>query len=274
MNRQSNEADKPLVRSLDKALKVLELLAQLGEEVDLGDLANQAGLPKSTLVRLLRTLQLHNFVQQDPNTRRYRLGWGLIHLGKAAERQFSLALVVHPFLEQLVQETGETASVAILDGNHAVYLDQVTSRSIIRGVPPVGSKLGLHCTAVGKVLLSAFSEGQLDRLVGMHGLPRLTENTIVNATRLRKELARTRKLGYAIDDEEAEPGGRCIAAPIKYGDETIKAAVSITGPANRICIDCIEDYAQIVCRVAEQISGALSSKPPQKTLKATGADYE
>jgi IclR family transcriptional regulator, acetate operon repressor len=259
MDRHSEATERSLVRSLDKALRLLELLARLDGEVDLAELANHAGLPKSTLVRLLRTLQLHSIVQQDPSTRRYRLGWGLIHLGKAAERQFSLALVVHPFLEQLAQETGETASIAVLDGSNAVYLDQIPSRSIIRGVPPVGSKLGLHCTAVGKVLLSAFSDEQLDQLIRIHGLPRVTANTIVNATRLRKELERIRQLGYAADNEEAELGGRCIAAPIKYGDGTVKAAISITGPTSRICVDCVEDYARIVRRVAGEISDFLRS---------------
>jgi len=238
MDRHSEATERSLVRSLDKALRLLELLARLDGEVDLAELAKHAGLPKSTLVRLLRTLQLHSIVQQDPSTRRYRLGWGLIHLGKAAERQFSLALVVHPFLEQLAQETGETASVAVLDGSNAVYLDQIPSRSIIRGVPPVGSKLGLHCTAVGKVLLSAFSDEQLDQLIRIHGLPRVTANTIVNATRLRKELERI---------------------PIKYGDGTVKAAISITGPTSRICVDCVEDYARIVRRVAGEISDFLRS---------------
>ncbi|HCP32603.1 TPA: IclR family transcriptional regulator [Candidatus Acetothermia bacterium] len=260
MRKQPNKTDKPVVRSLDKALKVIELLAQMEKETDLGKLANQAGLPKSTLVRLLRTLQVHNFVQQDPNTRRYRLGWRLIHLGKAAERQFSLALIVQPFLEQLARETGETASVAILDRNHAVYINQVLSRSIIRGVPPVGSKLELHCTAVGKVLLSTFSEKQLDQLIGEHGLRRLTEKTIVNATHLRKELAIIRERGYAIDNEEAEAGGRCIAAPIKYGNDNVRAAISITGPTNRISPDRIEEYTEIVCRVACQVSHTLGSK--------------
>ena len=265
MRKQSNETDKPVVRSLDKALKVIELLAQMEKETDLGKLANQAGLPKSTLVRLLRTLQVHNFVQQDPNTRRYRLGWGLIYLGKAAERQFSLALIVQPFLEQLARETGETASVAILDRNHAVYINQVPSRNIIRGVPPVGSKLELHCTGVGKVLLSTVSEKQLDQLIGEHGLTRLTEKTIVNATHLRKELAIIQERGYAIDNEEAEPGGRCIAAPIKYGNDNVKAAISITGPTNRISLDRIEEYAEIVCRVACQVSHTLGSKAAENT---------
>ncbi len=248
------------VRSLGKALGVLQLLAEYETDVDLQTLAFRAGLPKSTLSRLLSTLRAKNFVYQDPRTRQYRLGWALVHLGEAAKRQFNLADILRPFLAQLVRETGETASLAVLAGRHAVYIDQVVSQSIIKGVPPVGSALDLHCTAVGKMLLSSLSEETLEQLVREQGLPRRTEHTIDNAARLRKELEKIRQQGYALDDEEAEPGGRCVAAPVVDGHSAVVAAVSITGPTSRVTMERIAEYAEMVRHAAEQASALLSSR--------------
>ncbi len=246
-----------LVRSLDKALQVLHLLARVEDDIELGELAAQAHLPKSTLVRLLATLKGRSFVYQDPTTRRYRLGWGLIHLGKAAERQFDLGKVIRPFLEQLARETGETASLAILDGDHAVYIAQVVSHNIIKGVPPTGSALDLHCTAVGKTLFSFLPEETFERLVRERGLPRRTANTIVNAARLRKELAQVRQQGFAVDDEEAEPGGRCVAAPVYDAQGRVVAAISITGPTSRLTLERLGEYSEVVRGVAARASSAL-----------------
>jgi len=257
MDKKGYKTNTPVVRSLVKAVKVLELLAQATTDVDLGSLARQAAIPKSTLVRLLGTLRNHGIVQQDPQTRRYRLGWALIHLGKAAERQLNLPLVIHPFLEQLSRETGETASLAMRNGNHAYYIDQVLSESIIRGVPPIGSALDLHCTGVGKMLLSVLTDKEIEALLYECGLPQHTEKTITNATRLRKELQLIRIQGYAIDDEEAERGGRCIAAPIYANEKKILAAISITAPTSRLTLDRMGEYIQIVCSIARQASDSL-----------------
>jgi len=254
----TRRADKGTsVGAVDKAMIVLEAMSRHERDVSLAALAETVGFPKSTLVRLLRTMRRHGTVQQDPRTRRYRLGTALIHLGKAAERQFDLERIIRPYLAELTQSTGETASFAVLEGDRAVYLAQVLSDSIIRGVPPIGAELGLHCTAVGKVLLTSFSEEQIESLVREHGLPRHTEKTIVNAESLRKELKRIGTKGYALDDEEAEPGGRCIAAPVVDDRSRVVAAVSITGPSARMPMNEIENLAAIVVRVAQKVARAL-----------------
>jgi len=253
------ERNGQVVRVVDKALTTLQVLSQADRDMDLAGLAEETGLPKSTLVRLLHTMKLHNIVQQDSNTRRYRLGWALIHLGKAAEHQFDLKRIVRPYLEQLSNETSETASFAALEGTRAVYLAQVLTNSIIRGVPPIGAELPLHCTAVGKVLLTLFSDEQVEKLVAEHGLPRLTEKTIDNTEQLRREVALVAERGYALDDEEAERGGRCVAAPILDDGGQVIAALSITGPTSRIRMDRVDEYAKIVKRVASRVTEALQA---------------
>ena len=257
MNEDRQTRATAIVGSVDKAMRVLQVMVQYDGDVDLATLAGQLEFPKSTLVRLLQTMRRHGMIHQDLKTRRYRLGTALIRLGKAAERQFDLVRIVRPFLEELTRSTGETASFAVLERDRAVYLVQVLSESIIRGVPPIGFELGLHCTAVGKVLLTSFNDDQIAAFLVEHGLPRHTENTIVNAEVLRKELERIKQNGYALDNEEAENGGRCIAAPVLDDDHAVVAAVSITGPVTRMTVDQIDNLAAVVRRVAGKITATL-----------------
>lgn len=259
MTTNQSKGNGQIVRVVDKAFTTLQVLSQADRDMDLAGLAGETGMPKSTLVRLLHTMKLHNVVQQDSKTRRYRLGWALIHLGKAAEHQFDLERIVRPYLDQLSKETSETASFATLEGTRAVYLAQVLTNSIIRGVPPIGAELPLHCTAVGKVLLTSFSDEQIEKLVAEHGLPRLTENTIDNTEQLRREVALIAERGYALDNEEAERGGRCIAAPICDDTGKVIAALSITGPTSRIQLDRVDEYAEIVKRIASRVTEALKA---------------
>jgi IclR family acetate operon transcriptional repressor len=259
MAQKRGEKKQPSVRALDKALGVLEILSQIDGDIDLGVLAGQVRLPKSTLLRLLTTLRRHDFVQQDPLTRRYRLGWALIYLGRAASKVFDLAKIVRPHLELLAAETGETASLVQLGGNRAVYVDQVASNSMIRGVPQIGASLELHCTASGKILLSSLREERIDQLLRESPLQKRTEKTITDPGELKEELQRIHRLGYALDDEEMEIGGRCIAAPVTDRDGHVVAAFSITGPTSRIKQKDIPHLAEVLCRAAGDASRALGA---------------
>jgi len=245
------------VKALKKSLLILEILANSGGEIDLSTLTKHTQIPKSTLLRLLNTLKNHNFVLQDSQSRRFRLGWALIHLGKAAEQSFNLIQVVHPFMEDLASQTGETVSLVLLDGDHAIYVDQVISSSIIRGHPPIGTPLHLHCTASGKVLLSAFSSQEFESFIGRTQLVKKTEKSIVNPLVLQEEIRRIQKQGYAFDDEETEIGGRCVAAPVFNKQGHIAASVSIVGPSTRIRQSDLVSIGTVVKRVADQASAAL-----------------
>jgi len=245
------------VKALEKSLFILEILANSGGEIDLSTLTRHTQIPKSTLLRLLNTLKNHNFVLQDSQSRRFRLGWALIHLGKAAEQSFNLIQIVHPFMEDLASQTGETVSLVLLDGDHAIYVDQVVSSSIIRGHPPIGTPLHLHCTASGKVLLGAFSSQEFESFIGRTQLVKKTEKSIVNPLVLQEEIRRIQKQGYAFDDEETEIGGRCVAAPVFNKQGHIEASVSIVGPSTRIRQSDLVSIATVVKRVADQASAAL-----------------
>jgi len=245
------------VGALDKALNVLECMGRLEADIDLGSLAREVRLPKSTLLRLLTTLKMHNLVHQDERTRRFRLGWALIYLGRAANRAFSLVELVHPFLERLSRQIGETANLVLLERNHAVYVDQVVSDSIIRGVPPVAAQLGLHCTAAGKVLLGFQPPDRLERILAQIRLEELTAKTITDPAHLRQALRRVRRQGYAVDDEESEVGGRCVAAPVRDREGRVIAAISVVGPSSRFTRATIPPLIRSVLAVTAEISRRL-----------------
>jgi len=248
------------VRALEKALTVLEHLSKLDRDIDLATLTQEMDMPKTTLLRLLNTLKKHNFVQQDERSRRYRLGWALIYLGQAANRVFNIVEFIHPFLEKLSRDTGETANLVFFDRNHAVYVDQVVSDNIIRGVPAVGAPLGLHCTAAGKALLSCQPADRIEEILEQIDLNALTEKTITDPDQLYREIEQVRRRGYALDDEETELGGRCVAAPV-YGKEgSVIGAISVIGPTNRVNPETIPALSATVSAAAREISRALGHR--------------
>lgn len=248
------------VRALEKALSVLEHLSKLDRDIDLATLTQEMDMPKTTLLRLLNTLKKHNFVQQDERSRRYRLGWALIYLGQAANRVFNIVEFIHPFLEKLSRETGETANLVFLDRNHAVYVDQVVSDNIIRGVPAIGAPLGLHCTAAGKALLSCQPADRIEEILEQIDLNALTEKTITDPDQLYREIEQVRRRGYALDNEETELGGRCVAAPV-YGKEgSVIGAISVIGPTNRVNPETIPALSATVSAAAREISRALGHR--------------
>lgn len=248
------------VRVIDKALGVLELMSQLDEDIDLAGLTKMTGIPKTTLLRLLNSLKKHNFIQLNSRSKRYHLGWALIYLGKKAGKVFNLPSIIHPFLEKLTEESGETSSLVLLDNSHAVYIDQVVSKKMIKGMPEVGSSVQLYCSASGKVLLCSFDDAKLKSYFDNVDIQKFTEKTITDAGALKIELERVREQGYAVDDGEVDLGGRCIAAPIFNKEEKIVAALSISGPVSRITNENLNDLVSIVQKLANDASTALGSK--------------
>jgi len=257
-----NENKVSLVRSLDKALNILEVMSHIDGDIDLAKLAKMLSMPKSTLLRLLTTMRHHNLIRQDENTKRFSLGLGLVALGRAAESNFDLVKRIHPFLVDLSERTGETASLLIMEGDHAVYIDQVTSKNIIRGQPRIGLRLELYCSSSGKVLLSSLDEARFEALFKGKKLEQKTSKTIDDLEKLRKELQKVRDQGYATDDEEVEIGGRCVAAPIRNKSGEVIASISVMGPTTRIRQ---KDFPKLARIVKEEVLKASQSLGYQGT---------
>ncbi|MFF7231416.1 IclR family transcriptional regulator [Streptomyces sp. 2333.5] len=245
------------VQSLERAFDLLERMADAGGEVGLSELSSSSGLPLPTIHRLMRTLVACGYVRQQPN-RRYALGPRLIRLGESASRL--LGTWARPFLARLVEETGETANMALLDGDEIVYVAQVPSRHAVRMFTEVGRRVLPHSTGVGKALLAHHSPEEVRALLGRTGMPAATEKTITDPDRFLEALADVRRLGYAVDDNEQEIGVRCLAVPVP--NSPTSAAISISGPTGRVSEAATDKIVPVLQDVAAQLSVALANQAP------------
>lgn len=242
------------VRSLERAFELLEHLADAGGQLALTELAEVSGLPMPTIFRLMRTLANRGYVRQDAS-KRYALGPRLIRIGETAERL--LGTWARPALAQLVEEVGETANMALLEGDEAVYVAQVPSRHSMRMFTEVGRRVRPHCTGVGKALLAQLPDPVVREIIARTGMPAATAHTIVDPAALMRELGRIRQRGYAVDEEEQELGVRCVAVPVA-GTPTL-TAISVSGPQSRLTHEAIKDVVPIMRRAAGQLARRLSA---------------
>jgi IclR family acetate operon transcriptional repressor len=242
------------VQSLDRALDLLEQMAEAGGEVGLSELSETSGLPLPTIHRLLRTLVQRGYVRQLPS-RRYALGPGLMRLGESAAVLTSSW--ARPHLAALVDAVGETANLALLDGDRAVYVAQVPSRHSMRMFTEVGRRVHLHCTGVGKALLAHLPDQEVLAVVARAGLPVRTDSTIATPEALLRELAEVRGRGYAVDDGEQEVGVRCFALVVP-GTST-PTAVSVSGPAARVTEDSAGRIVPLLRGTADALATELAA---------------
>lgn len=241
--------------SLGKGLALLDVLTAADGPLRLGSLAARAGQPRSTTHRLVRMLVSSGVATQNADGT-YALGLRLLELGRRAVAGTDLRATAIPVLRELRDRTGETAHLGIADGDEVVYLEKVESRHAVRMTSEVGGRNPAHCTALGKAILSQRPpETRCPRT-----LPSRTDRTHTTARALAHDLRRVRQRGYAIDDEENEPGLRCVAAPVLDAAGHPVAAVSISGPTIRITADNVRYFGQAVIFAAASISRALGHR--------------
>jgi IclR family transcriptional regulator, KDG regulon repressor len=248
-----------LVQTIERADQLLGILGKAGQGLSLGELAEAVGLPKGTTHRLLSSLTYFNYVQQDAVSRRYRLGFKLVTLGNCLLDQIDLHKVAHPHLLELAQCTQETAHLVILDNDQALYIDKIQlSSEGLHMASRLGFRAPLHCTAVGKVLLSHRPEAEIDRIIAQQGLPRYTAHTLLDSESFKAHLGKVRAEGYALDNEEHTIGVRCVAAPVRDMAGGVVAAISVSAPAVRVTLQVAEERVKPkVVETAAKISQAL-----------------
>jgi DNA-binding IclR family transcriptional regulator len=240
------------VRSLERAFELLEHLADAGGEMALSELTEVSGLPMPTIYRLMRTLVNRGYVRQEPS-KRYALGPRLIRLGDGASRL--LGTWARPVLAELVDEVGETANMAVLEGDEVVYVAQVPSRRSMRMFTEVGRRVQPHCTGVGKALLAQLPTEVARAIVDRTGMEAHTPRTFTDPEALLAELVKIRKQGYALDDEEQELGVRCVAVPLT-GAPT-PAALSVSGPSGRMTPEIVQQVVPLMRKAADRFSKDL-----------------
>ncbi|MFP5112505.1 IclR family transcriptional regulator [Bacillaceae bacterium C204] len=227
------------VQSLERALTILNKLSEYPDGIQITRLAEQVGLTKGTLHRLLSTLSNMNYVVKDEETDKYKLGLQVLFLSRNLLNHSNIVTVAKPYLEKLSQEVNETVHLCIEDRGEVIYIDKIESNQTIRMYSRIGSRAPMYCTGVGKILLSGMNPDQFEEIVSKINFIPKTPKTITSKEEFINEIEKVKVQGYALDNAENEEVLRCIASPIYDHKGKIIASFSISGPNNRVTMDVI-----------------------------------
>jgi IclR family acetate operon transcriptional repressor len=250
------------VQSVDRALLIIETLAEDDEGYRLTDLAVCTGLSPSTVHRLLTTLEKRRFVQFDRDDSMWHIGAQSFAVGSTFVRRRNFVTQALPYLRKLRDQTRETANLAVVNDGAMIVLTRVESREIMRSVTKVGGRVPMVASGLGKALLSTYSEQDVFAIVQREGMPRLTSKSIVRAGELCKSLHDIRQQGYSIDDEEALIGLRCVSSVVYDDCSEPLAAISVSGKASRVPNDRLPVLGKLVQEVAAELTKALGGMMP------------
>jgi IclR family transcriptional regulator, KDG regulon repressor len=240
------------IQSLARGLKILDRLGQASDGVSITELAETLKVDKGSASRLVSTLARYGYAEKDEVTRRFHLGPQVVGLSRSVLTRLPLREAAKPYLRQLMERTGECAHLAVPAQGKALYIDQVASPATLRVNAEVGTMNPLHCTALGKALL-AFGDVEIPSR-----LERFTSRTIKSKRALQEHLEEVRRIGYAVDDEEFDPGVRCIAVPVFGFRGKAIGAIGISGPATRITSQRLPQLAGIVVEIGQALSERMT----------------
>jgi DNA-binding IclR family transcriptional regulator len=255
---RSTRPDTKIIHSLDKGLEVLELVAEAGGVANLSELAHRLQWDKSTVFRLLTTLARRGYVDRDEDTKRYYLGFRLLHLEQKLFQSLDLPRVSRDVLHSLSRATGESAHLASLERRHAVVVAQVECPERVAANARIGFAEPVYCTAHGKALLGQLPEDTLRRLIAELELRACTPKTITSAEWLIKHVQQVRHNGYALDEEEHDAEVRSIAAPVRVPSARKVFSVGISGPSTRMIPSRMPALIEEVRKAAEALSQRFS----------------
>jgi IclR family acetate operon transcriptional repressor len=250
------------VQSVDRALSILETLAEDDEGYRLSDLAVRTGLSTSTAHRLLATLEKRRFVQFDRAESKWHIGVHSFSVGATFTRRRNFVAQAMPYLRKLRDQTRETANLAVVDDESIIVLIRAESREIMRSLTKVGGRVAMVASGVGKAVLATYADQDVNAIIRHHGMPRLTEKSIVRPSDLFRELDKVRRQGFAVDDEEACMGLRCIAAVVFNDCSEPLAAISVSGMTSRVTDERLPTLGRLVREAATELTLALGGVLP------------
>ena len=260
--RRENRAAAPAagVKSAERALEILELVAAAERPLTTSEIGRALGYPRSSLHGLLQTMTKRHWLELVDSERAYALGIRTWEVGHSYLRAIDLADRAQPFMERLRDQLDETIQLAMLDGRYNVYIGKVTGTQRLILASEVGRRLESHATGIGKVLLAGLGDDELDRLFEGVALERFTEHTVRDYEALKVELAAIRNRGYGTDEEEYTAGVRCVAAPVRDASGSVVAAMSVSVPTIRDSI-LRKDGVRLLLDATDGLSRALGHRP-------------
>ncbi len=253
-------AEKAQVQSLTRGLAILECLSAAEGGLTLTDIGQRTSLAPSTAHRLLATLERGGYVRQTGPMGLWYIGLSAFTVGSSFLFNRDFVGESHPYMRRLMEQSGETANLAILDGTEAVFIDQVQCRETMRTIVRLGSRVPLHASGVGKAIFAALPDEQIDAIMKVKGLPRITATTITSPETMWSAIRVIRQRGWSFDDEEHLHGTRCVAAPIfdEHGD--VLAALSLAGPNARLPDERIRQLGPLVAHTADEVTRRLGGR--------------
>jgi len=228
------------IKSVERALEVLEILTNNPHGLGVTELSLKLDIAKSTSHRLLNTLSAYNYVSKDEQTDNYFIGTRVLYIANELLENLNLVNLAKDKINQLSETSNETVHLCLFDSDEVVYIDKVDSNKSIRMHSKIGKRSPMHSTGVGKAILAFLPNEEPKKILQTKNMNKFTENTITSISQMMIELEDINKKGYAIDDIENEEGVRCVAAPIFNHINKPVAAISISGPSNRITLERIQ----------------------------------
>lgn len=258
---KTSEDSVSTVQALERALILLQVLSKK-TGVTLSDLSLQVGLPSSTAYRLLHTLQQRGFVDFDDQLQEWSIGLESFTVGSSYLRRTSLVNAAHKMMRQLMNETGETANLAITAEGDVIFVAQVETHNPIRAFHRPGSKGHVHTSGIGKALLAELPRSEVELILQKKGLPEFTANTLTDPTLLFADLDTSYARGWAFDDEERYLGMRCVAAAIHDAAGDAVAGISVSGPTIRFPDDSVAQLGPKVRNAADAVTQMIGGVIP------------
>ena len=256
MSLMSDKNDRYTIQSIEKSLDLIELLAERGS-LSLMELTELLQQPKSSVYRMILTLENRGYISRSEEDGKYCLGYKQLYITRNMLEKNNLRKAALPEMKKLSELYGDTVNLGVLIGGEVMYVEIIEGSNALRMTDSVGSKAPFHATAMGKAIAAFLPESQVTALIEEHGLEARTPYTIADPDTLRKQLQWIRQHGYAVDDQEIVEGARCVAAPVFGMFGHIHGAISISGAMHRYDKDSIPEIAEQTMKAAAAASARM-----------------
>lgn len=253
--------DTGAVQALDRGLAILKAVAEADAQ-SLSEIAARSGQPASTAYRMLVTLQRHGMVEFDDAAQLWSVGVEAYAIGAAFLRRRKLADRSRALMQDLVERTGETANLGLLEADSVVFVGQIETHEAIRAFFRPGTRSPLHASGIGKAMLAGMPAERVSAIIHRTGLPGFTARTLTDPSALARDLGESRVRGWAIDDEERHAGMRCIAAAIFDDHGEPLGGLSVSGPSVRVTVDQAARFGPLVRDAAFEVTRSLGGRIP------------